>query len=252
MIRKFDFFHHYRKIFGLLNGLKLVLVKRMRRGSVKLKLRGYKNSIIIRANTSDFATFEQIFINKDYDIDIDFDPRFIIDGGAYVGYSTAYFGTKFPNARIIAVEPAKSNFNLLKRNTINYSNVSLYNAGLWWKKAYLYVKDEGLGEWGFFVKEAVNDAEGMIEGIPISDILNKSGFETIDILKLDIEGSEIEIFSSNFESWLGKVKMLIIELHDRLRPKCSEIFFNAIKKYDFSVGQSGENLVLINRNFIKR
>lgn len=206
---------------------------------------------MLRANTSDIPTFEQIFIRGDYDIKIDFEPQLIIDGGAYIGLSAVYFMNRFPNAIIVAVEPSKSNFEMLKRNTYNYKNIKLYNAGLWSEIRTLSIKDEGLGEWGFLVKEIKNKTDDLVDGITIDEILNKSGFSLIDILKLDIEGSEVELFSKNYDNWLGKVKLLLIELHESIRPGCSEVFFGTAKKYDFSFASRGENEVLINKNLLE-
>ena len=68
----------------------------------------------------------------------------------------------------------------------------------------------------------------------------------IDILKMDVEGSEKEIFESNYEHWLSKTKCLIIELHDRMRKGSSDSVFAAVSKYNFTKLESGENVVFIN------
>lgn len=45
---------------------------------------------------------------------------------------------------------------------------------------------------------------------------------SVDLLKLDVEGSEREIFGSGAGDWLPFVRNIVIELHG---PDCSEIFF---------------------------
>ena len=67
-------------------------------------------------------------------------------------------------------------------------------------------------------------------------IVNKIDYSIreIDILKLDVEGAEKNIFSSN-TNWISKVQLLIIELHDEVVPGCSREFFSAISEYDFEV-----------------
>jgi hypothetical protein len=67
--------------------------------------------------------------------------------------------------------------------------------------------------------------------------------EKIDILKIDIEGSEKELFESDYETWLPKVTTLIIELHDRMREGSSLSFFRALTKYNFRLAVKGENLI---------
>jgi len=65
----------------------------------------------------------------------------------------------------------------------------------------------------------------------------------IDILKIDIESSEKELFEENFEKWLPKVKVVIIELHDRMKEGCTRSFFKAMVNYKFTMTHKGENIV---------
>jgi hypothetical protein len=78
--------------------------------------------------------------------------------------------------------------------------------------------------------------------------LQKSGLQTIDILKLDIEGAEKELFRAGFESWLPNTRLLIVELHDRMVPGCSKALFEAVSKYDFDCETRWENLIFYNKN----
>jgi len=67
----------------------------------------------------------------------------------------------------------------------------------------------------------------------------------IDILKMDIEGSEIEVLN-NSKEWIGDVGSLIIELHDRFRPGCTEALTKAVEEYSYDKMISGENEVITN------
>jgi len=68
-----------------------------------------------------------------------------------------------------------------------------------------------------------------------------SGFNRISILKLDIEGAELNLFKSNTE-WLELVDNLVIELHGT---ECSEVFFKAISGCGFKISTSGELTVCL-------
>lgn len=208
----------------------------------KLKFR----PLIIRSNTTDASVFCQIFVMKDYNFSVSPTPKFIIDGGAYVGYSALYFLSKYPNATIAAVEPEKANFRILKEHTENLNNVICFNAGLWHKDAYLKVRDRGYGQWGFMTEEVRESDRHDIKAITIGTILEETGFDTIDILKLDIEGAEKELFSENTD-WLDKVNILIIELHDRMKEGCSKSFYSAIGKYEWNESRRGENLIFVKK-----
>lgn len=138
------------------------------------------------------------------------------------------------------MEPEESNFKLLCRNTEKVENISVIKAGLWKKKSKLKVKDIGLGKFGFIVEET--EEEGIVaESIP--SLLEKYNINFIDILKIDIEGSEKEVFEENVE-WLKNVGILIIELHDRMKDGCSKTFFKALSLFDYKLSILGENIVI--------
>ncbi|MBU1682748.1 FkbM family methyltransferase, partial [Patescibacteria group bacterium] len=200
-----------------------------------------------REDTTDMAIFKQIFIQKDYDFPINMNPKFIIDGGANVGYASLFFANKFPDAEIVAIEPEDSNFEVLQKNTSEYKQVKTIKAGIWHKKAKLKIVGTEWGKCGFMTKEVDTADTYDAKTITIDEILKQSKYDEIDILKLDVEGAEKEIFSSNYDSWLGKVNVLIIELHDRIKMGCSEAFYSAIKKYNFEETESGENIVLFKK-----
>src|ERR1051326_8504661 len=71
----------------------------------------FANTVLyLRTGTSDLPVFRQIFIDEEYNFQIPFQPSVIFDLGANVGFASIYFANKFPNARIIAVEPEISNY----------------------------------------------------------------------------------------------------------------------------------------------
>ena len=69
--------------------------------------------------------------------------------------------------------------------------------------------------------------------------------DEIDILKLDIEGAEKEVFTSNYHRWLPKTRILIVELHDRMKAGCSSAFIKAMADYNFTIHPKGENFLCI-------
>lgn len=201
--------------------------------------------LIVRFNTSDAAVIRQVFIEKQYGIDYGtIQPKFIIDGGANVGYTSVFFAKQFPTAKIFAIEPENTNFRTLQKNVSRYPLIHPLKKGLWNKTTKLAVNDSGLGEWAFTTTEAQSGGDNVVEAITIDDVLKMSGYAEIDILKLDIEGAEKELFSGNCDSWLSKVNILIIELHDRMKPGSSAAFYSAIEKYHFKQELRDECVIL--------
>jgi len=202
---------------------------------------------VIRKGTTDIRVFTSIFILRDLSIKLNFEPKLIIDGGAYTGLSTMFYATKYKNAKLVAVEPENSNFKVLEINTKNIENVIRIKAGIWNRNCSLKVVDRETGKWGFMLKE-VNGGEGDIEAITIEEILKQTGFKEIDILKLDIEGSEKEVFSQNYFSWLEKTKVLVIELHDRFKEGCTDAVLKAIDPDKWKRISKGDKMIFVRKS----
>ncbi len=116
------------------------------------------------------------------------------------------------------------------------------NCGIWNKITNLLVKDVGFGNWGFVVEEVDTETPDSIRAITITDIMKMYNIDYIDILKIDIEGSEKELFESAYEEWLPKVHLIIIELHDRFRKGTAKSFFKTMSDYNFSLTLKDENI----------
>ncbi|HJW18347.1 MAG TPA: FkbM family methyltransferase [Flavisolibacter sp.] len=210
------------------------------------KVSRLRHPFSMRNNAYDFATFEEVILRETYNVQIDFTPRYIIDGGGNIGLTAAYFATRFPEASIITLEPDRENFSLLQKNTSLYKNIIPVNSGLWWRSADLIVKDTGLGNNGFVVEEVEKNTVGSVPALSIADIMLQQGWNHIDLVKLDVEGSEKEIFSSGYQNWLPKTRVLIVEVHDRMKKGCSKSLLNAVNSFNFSLEIAGENLVFRN------
>jgi FkbM family methyltransferase len=195
----------------------------------------YLHPITLRNNTTDIPTFEEVIVNQNCSIKYDFEPEVIIDCGAHIGLASVFFINKFPKSKIISIEPEQSNFEMLLKNTKDYGNIHCLNCGVWNKSANLLIKDNEFGNWAFSVEEVDFCNENTIPAITINDIMKRYNFDKIDILKINIEGSEKELFESNFEEWLSKTKIVIIDLHDSIRNGASRSFFKALSNYNFSL-----------------
>ena len=200
----------------------------------------------IRRNSSDLAVFSQIFVEREYAcLDDLTEVGLVIDCGANVGYSTAYFLSRYPGCHVIAIEPDPGNFSMLQRNLAPYgSRAELIRAGVWSRPAGLVIADSPYRdgrEWTRQVRECNPDEDADVEGLDIASIMTRSGHVRASIIKIDVEGAEVVIFSDNYESWLNLTDAIVIELHDdSVFGKGSEVFFSAIQGQDFQISRSGE------------
>lgn len=202
----------------------------------------------------DLPIVKDVFEKEEHFIPIDnFQPKLILDCGGNIGSTALYYTIKYPNAQIYSIEPEKNNFRLLKYNTALYDNVHAIKSALWDKETFIRVEDRGFGIAGFMTFETTEDDPEAFETVTVAKLLKDSEFDEIDLLKLDIEGAEKEVFSApNVDEWLPKVKVLTIELHDRMKDDCSYEFFKAVSKYHWHFAFRGENLIFVRSDVLKQ
>lgn len=237
-----QFLSWYRDRFGFLHAIRAYIDLISGDGICRVPDKMTGDFVFLRPGTSDQTVYDEVFILKSYDINLG-DPLFIVDAGAHIGLSSVYFARKYPKAIIVAIEPEPHNFDILLMNTRDYDNVRPIQAGLWSRKTHLRIEDSDVPTWSFRVSECTSD-----EGIPaigIRDIMSEFNTTQIDILKMDIEGSELEVLS-HYNSWIDNVKTIIIELHDRFQPGCTDALEKAISGFNYSKSTSGENIVIAN------
>lgn len=229
--------------FGF-EGVKLLFKRTFIKDStIKIKVPFLKHSLYLRSGTSDISVFNQIFLHGEYENKYRIVPNIIVDCGANIGLSSVFFINEFPNARIIAIEPEKSNFEMLLKNAEKYQNIECLNYGIWSKSCNLLIENNGSGNWGFTTKEVDFDDDRVIKSISIEDILALKDIDYIDILKIDIESAEKEVFENISKELLNKVRVIIIELHDRMKRNCSKTFFDSIADYNYDLEFKGEYIV---------
>jgi FkbM family methyltransferase len=140
---------------------------------------------------------------------------------------------------VIAVEPEPSNAALCAANlTVYGSRGIVINAAIWGHCCHVSIdkdaKDQGY--WAIRVRPAEFDQCG-IPALDIPEIMRMAGTEHIDLLKIDVEGSETALFTDSCHAWLPKVRNLSIELHG---PECSKAFYSAMARYRYEREQCGE------------
>jgi FkbM family methyltransferase len=170
--------------------------------------------------------------------------RRIIDGGANIGAETLRFRRFHPEARILAVEAARPNFDLLMRNVGHDPGIACVHAGLWSSTARLCV-EAGPSFEGFHVREAAPGEHGDIDGVGLAGLLEAHGWDEVDIVKLDIEGAEWELFGDTASDWLPRVKVLVFEAPDADRPGTTARILQAFRGLDVSVRIVGEKLCVV-------
>lgn len=208
---------------------------------LKKKSAKLKYEIFLRPNTSDEALYQVLIEQEEYGyIGFVREPRIIIDAGANIGLSAIWFANRYPDAMIYAIEPAADNYQMLKLNTMAYSNIITLNAALMGNDGQGTLIDPGLGDLAYQVQFGNQKDENSIACITVDALCEQYHLNHIDMFKIDIEGAEVDVFSKQC-SWLDKVDVLVIELHERICAGCNQIVFDAIKSRFQLIWIGGEN-----------
>jgi FkbM family methyltransferase len=232
----------YISRLGLKSGLQAARMHTHPGSIVRMQLDGIKFPLWARAGTADVETFEEVFLTKQYEVPFaGFEPLHILDLGGNVGYAAVYFAARWPQAEILTVEPATSNLDLLDKNTRPWNHITCLQAAVWSHPAWVQVANPNDESNAFRVCESHDSNKENIPAYTIAQLIERQGCKRIDLLKMDVEGAEAEIFRHG-AGWLDRVKVLMIELHDRIVPGCAEALYQALNGFRFHQEIVGSNL----------
>jgi FkbM family methyltransferase len=232
--------------------------------SGELKIGATSRRLYYRRSRSDEVVIQQTFVDQQYDLGrikrarelFDFVRHreatggrpLIVDAGANIGASCVYFASTFANARVVAIEPDLENFNLLTKNAEG-ANVEVLHGAVSSAAGLARLSDPGEGPCGYRTQivapeEADSDT---VPRITVNQIYESHAAPYFPfIVKVDIEGAELDLFSGNTE-WVARTPLLIVELHDWLLPRAgtSRSFLQCISTLDRDFVYIGENVFSI-------
>ena len=254
MIQSFISFYQWsspwRQEFGNLAGLRIAASLRRAQWAapadtlVPIVVPRLPHPVMLRAGSSDVGVFDQVFRQRQADFAVEGEPEFIVDAGANTGLTAARFATRFPRARILALEIDPSNFDLLQRNTRHYPNVEPVHKGLWSHRTRIRVDNPDAESWAFQAAEVKGSEDASIEALGVADLMVDYRLPRIDLLKIDIEGAEHEVFAGGIDAWIDRVAMIAVETHVRMRPGCTDAIRRAVAGHGFVESTWSEYLVL--------
>jgi FkbM family methyltransferase len=218
-----------------------------RRRLVTIEIKGFSGKLRFRPGTSDKEVIEQVFLTDEYSWLSRLNrASSVIDCGANIGATAFLLLNTFPEARLVAIEPDTGNYEVLRKNLEQFGERAIaLNTAVWSRDTTLrLVRGEFLDgrEWTYQAKEHPDTSLEAVPAKSLPMLLGELGAESIDLLKVDIEGGELDLFSHGPESWLPRVRNLSIELHGQ---DCTEAFFAAMSRYDFELVRHGELTVCL-------
>ncbi len=235
-----DVFKLYSVISGALTFNSTIARKE---NELMVELKSFKYAL--RIKSSDLHVFDQIVlgggIKRIIEIlkEIDLKSFKIMDCGANIGLTAIELKREFPNASIACIEPEESNFRQLEKNILNNNleGVSLLKMGIWHTRDSLSPMREfrDKKDWSFALAKSTSVKENDIPVDNPLNIANSLGWEKIDYLKIDIEGSEFSLLR-NYKDWkaiFDTIKLISIEVHEEVGS--TEEIIDVLKSNNFRV-----------------
>ncbi|SNX88558.1 FkbM family methyltransferase [Streptomyces sp. TLI_55] len=190
----------------------------------------------IRRNQSDLLILWQVFLKRFYELGVhyrleeDIDTLdTIVDLGGNTGLAASYFTARYRPRTLLSVEPIPQNLAVLRHNAVL--------SGLDWKIEPAAVTGEsGMAEftvsafWDtctavpavadlrrtrpYRLENVLARPNVRVPALTVDELLAKHNIDHIDLLKVDVEGSEVDVFRQ-VEPWMDRVERIVLEVHDK-------------------------------------
>lgn len=216
---------------------------------IAYQLRSKSVRIHLRRNTTDLQVFDQVMLHEGYKPLVDLvKSNFtgpvlaVVDAGANIGLASLYLTDYFGEATVYAIEPSPRNAAMLRQN-MEGNNIRAYvfEEALLASEGYFQLQDgfRDKGDWS--TRVAQTESPTGMRSVTLSEFRKTSGLSTIDILKMDIEGHEAELFDSDeFLKELKSVRFIALEVHEEMADRIAVI--NKLQALGFVLTYRGETL----------
>ncbi|GMR16094.1 MAG: hypothetical protein BMS9Abin31_0399 [Gammaproteobacteria bacterium] len=163
-----------------------------------------------------YILFDEIFGGLDYYFKTDKREPCIIDCGSNVGMSLFFFSYMYPAAKITGFEPDDLAFEMLKKNTADQKNVSVFKKAVTDHDGTIdfFTDPENAGSLQMSLYESRESEKKItVECISLSDFIDSP----VDFLKMDIEGAELTVFIDlDKKKKLQYIEQMVIEYHHHI------------------------------------
>ena len=205
-------------------------------------IRSTPNSFLIQHGSEDdpIFLFREIFIQRCYTPSWFYEPSpndTVMDLGANIGMFMLYLAWRSPGIKVHCFEPSSRTRSVLKAQVEAnhlHEKVSVYPYAIFDQTGVTSLKlSENSGHQSLFDSEYVDRRSEVVEMLSLSDAFEKCGVQKVNLLKIDVEGAEIEIVESTPEKIWRSLDKVVVEYHDLFRPGCRERVCNCLSANGF-------------------
>jgi FkbM family methyltransferase len=159
------------------------------------------------------------------------DTPVLIDLGSCRGDFSKHFISRYNNAKIIMVEPSRTNFAVINQDLVlNNKNIKKQFFALSDKsgKKLTFHEDPSSEQNGSILFNYFNGLPYEVETISLDDIVKP--FDHVDLVKMDVEGAEWDCIMNLTEETISKISQLTVEFHDFIDPSLVSKTESAVKR----------------------
>ncbi len=179
----------------------------------RVRLRSLGGEVLLRSHTSDISVLGEVIVSKIYGVAARAagpKTRTIVDLGANTGLAARWLLHRFPDARVVCVEPQSGNVVVLRENLAGLeSRAEILEACVGARDRLVTMVGSPGAESAFAM---VDDPNGDVRVVTMQAVVDVLGTGRIDLLKCDIEGAEKELFEAS-SAWIEDVGAIAVECH---------------------------------------
>ncbi len=178
-------------------------------------LRTRREGLRIRVPLLDVWPPFEVFAQREYDLTIIpwEQVERVLDVGAHVGSFSLWVSQK-ARCQVYAIEPNPVAAELFALNTAQLGDrVHLDRVAVGGAAGERVLYDAGYPGTSSLSRESGGARAITVEAVTLDQLLARTGFDEIDLLKMDIEGAEEEVFKSVADTTLRRIKTAIVECH---------------------------------------
>ncbi len=186
---------------------------------------------------TDVKTFWQIFLRRVYRVEAS--DRIILDIGANVGLFTLYAARQAPAARIFAVEPFPATFERLLEIVRDHhltERITCLNYAITGAGGIRLMGNDPLPSQGRALVPVGRPISGtQVQSKTLRELLREQALNRVDLLKMDIEGGEYEVFLSTPPDVLRIIRRIALEYHGDCAPQTKLQILERLRQAGFEV-----------------
>src|SRR6266852_1749878 len=187
------------------------------------RLRWSGQDVFYRSGTADPFVVYQVLLKSgkkaEYYVPPALRPKIILDIGSNIGASIIYFHRQFPDDNILGFEPHPDTFRVFQQNFANLHGDTVFNNGLGATHQRIAVRADKVNFGAFTTGCSARDrgypaAPVECEVRRLDDVLREIGITQVDLIKIDCEGAEADVFSTLPDEILNDCQWIVGEFHD--------------------------------------